>query len=818
MSIEKRGYFLFSLAIVAGLYGSVFAMDNEVIPSQKELSPNTLLLKTLDWVHIDDMTDSQKEKLSSSSCGAYIDPHRRDKDATIEMKAAPLLVYSEDSEAPSESSVTLRGDVQISQGNREIRADRAQVNNDTRQVSFQGNVQFREPGLLLVGDQANIDIDNRNVTMNNVTYVIHEASLRGTAKKLDRTDQGTIIINESSYSTCEPSDSSWQLVTKQIEIDQDSGWATVKNARLEVKDIPVFYFPYLKVPIDDRRSSGLLIPNVDINQKNGLDYTQPIYWNIAANYDAIVAPRYIQHRGVGLEADFRYLNNWSRTDFSTGFLPNDKGGNDSEKIDPITGQYRNQDEDRYMFKLNHVGGVNQPWSTFIDYNKVSDLDYVRDFGNLTIDETSRTHLQQTAHASYKTSHWNYRIGSQDFQVVTQGLKDQYSVLPYVSIEGYYRFDNNLVVDLNNQYAIFKHNDPNKVEGSRSRIDYGISWDKRWSWGYLRPKVQLKHLAYGLNDNHKSSINHNDTTPEITVPVYSFDTSIFLERSSNWWQGHTQTLEPRLFYVKSAYKDQSTLPDFDTREFTPSYDLLFEDTRFVGGDRISDDERLTIGFTTRFLDQESGQEKFRASIAQSIYYADRLVSLAIAPTTEELANMGRDKSLLAMELAARINSNWRFNSDIVYNDVDHHMEKGGLSLRYNDRKKRLFNLTYRYTSRIARAYDGQLINQDIKQANVSAFVPLSNNFNLVGRWNHDFTNQRELEVFAGFEYNNCCWRASLVARRWLDRNDELLFPEKDLKAKNGVVFKIEFKGLAGTGRRLDAMLKNGIYGYEHNEQF
>ena len=112
----------------------------------------------------------------------------------------------------------------------------------------------------------------------------------------------------------------------------------------------------------------------------------------------------------------------------------------------------------------------------------------------------------------------------------------------------------------------------------------------------------------------------------------------------------------------------------------------------------------------------------------------------------------------------------------------------------------------------------MINQDIKQATVSAFVPLYNNFNLVGRWNHDFTNQRELEVFAGFEYNNCCWRASLVARRWLVRNDELLFPEKDLKAKNGVVFKIEFKGLAGTGRRLDAMLKNGIYGYEHNEQF
>ena len=93
MSIEKRGYFLFPLTMVAGLYGSVFAMDNEVIPEQKEVSPNTALLKTLDWVHIEDMTESQKAEMSSSSCGAYIDPHRRDREATIEMEAALSLIH-----------------------------------------------------------------------------------------------------------------------------------------------------------------------------------------------------------------------------------------------------------------------------------------------------------------------------------------------------------------------------------------------------------------------------------------------------------------------------------------------------------------------------------------------------------------------------------------------------------------------------------------------------------------------------------------------------------------------------------------------------
>jgi LPS-assembly protein len=89
---------------------------------------------------------------------------------------------------------------------------------------------------------------------------------------------------------------------------------------------------------------------------------------------------------------------------------------------------------------------------------------------------------------------------------------------------------------------------------------------------------------------------------------------------------------------------------------------------------------------------------------------------------------------------------------------------------------------------------------------------------VGRWNHDFTNKRELELFAGFEYNSCCWRASLVARRWLDREDEILFPEEELKGKNGIFFQIQFKGLAGTGSRVDTMLNNGIYGYEPQENF
>ena len=170
----------------------------------------------------------------------------------------------------------------------------------------------------------------------------------------------------------------------------------------------------------------------------------------------------------------------------------------------------------------------------------------------------------------------------------------------------------------------------------------------------------------------------------------------------------------------------------------------------------------------------------------------------------------------MKFSGRMNKSWRFSSDIVYDSHDNELAKSSVALRYNDRQNRLLNVAYNSTRRAPRLFEGVPVRQDIKQADISAFVPLRGNFNLVGRWNHDFTNSRLQEAFAGFEYNSCCWRASLVARRSLSRKEEILLPEEDLKLVNGIFFQIQFKGLAGSNGRVDSMLKNGIYGYGSQE--
>ena len=789
-------------------------------PRQQPLNnpdePRVAKVRNLDWLHERDMSAQQKAMIDQNCCGGYVEPMRDYPDANLDPSEASIRLNANRTEALNEHVALLEGDVQISQGYRQIRSNKATVDQIARQVDLEGDVRFREPGILLMGDSAEIDIDSKEVEFESATYVLHENAVRGSADTLTRTQDGIIVINDSTYSTCAPDDNAWQLVTNEIAIDQNSGFATVKNAQLRVKGVPVFYIPYVKFPVDDRRSSGLLFPNIETGSENGFDFAQPIYWNIAPNYDATITPRYIQKRGASLATEFRHLNQWSYTEISGGYLINDKGGDDEDDIDPSTGQPRHLGEDRHLYQISHSGGINRPWSTFLDLNYASDEDYIRDLGNLSQADISQTHLQRRASLGYQTEHWNYRVKTQDYQVITRGLADQYSLEPEVSIDGYYRFDNSLVLELKNRYSIFDHSNPNLVTGSRNRLDYSLNWDKRWTWGYIKPQVNYKHISYSLDAGNNMTLA--DSSPSISAPVYSIDAGIFFERDFNWLTNFQQTLEPRLFYVKSDFKDQSALPDFDTSAFTPSYNQLFSDTRFSGGDRIADNDRLTVGLTSRFINKTTGQERFRISIAQSIFYKDRRVTIMQNNSANEISELTRNQSPLAIELAARFTSNWHFTGDLIYDDRDNEVDKASVGMRYNDNQSRLFNLTYRHNRQLARIFDSTDIDQDIEQVDMSAFVPTGNNFNWIGRWNYDFTNKRELETFAGFEYNNCCWRASLVLRRWLDRQDEILLPEQNLKTNSGIFFQIQFKGLASVNSRVDTMLKNGIYGYEPLENF
>ena len=123
---------------------------------------------------------------------------------------------------------------------------------------------------------------------------------------------------------------------------------------------------------------------------------------------------------------------------------------------------------------------------------------------------------------------------------------------------------------------------------------------------------------------------------------SLDGGLIFERQTSFFgQSMTQTLEPRVYYLFSQYEEQIFQPDFDTAELTFSYGQLFRDTRFSGNDRLDDANQLSVGVTSRYFDNETGEEKLSASLGQIYYFRDREVRLnafdpVLAENTSPLA--------------------------------------------------------------------------------------------------------------------------------------------------------------------------------------
>ena len=798
------------LATAVFLFASATWGESTVDPSQVK--------RDLDWTDRQEMDAEQQAKIPRFCCGAFLEPQSEGKESAQDPSEAPLRVSALSTETGKGSAAILRGDVSISQGFRQITSDLALIDQENRQINLSGNVRFREPNMLLAGDDALLNLDSQEIKLKNVDYVLHEAGVRGSADLLRRQANGLIIIEDATYTSCEPGLNTWQLKTNEIKLDQTSGFATIKNARLDVAGLPIFYFPYGKFPISDRRSSGLLFPSISNDDTNGVDLSLPIYLNLAANYDVTLTPRYLQNRGTALEAKFRHLSRWSHTEISAGYLGNDKGGNRTDDLLDPGEPLPNQGDDRYIARLQHSGNFSKAWSSYLDINEVSDKAYFFDFGSLSDEEINPTYLRRIGKLGYQTDHWKFTLEAQDYQSITYGIESPYQLKSRLSVEGNYHLSNDVTIGIDSQQSEFSHHSDSLVSGGRTRLNYNIGLDKRSDWGYIKPKIGLQHLTYQLNnfvlDPENSAIDPL-LDPEVTAPFVSLDAGLRFEKLNGLFSRYKQTLEPRLFYIHSKYRNQNHLPDFDTQEMMPSFSRLFSADRFTGGDRISDDHRLTLGLSTSYINKKTGQEKLRASIAQAVYFDKRKVTLlqTVSPSTD----LEREKSDIAFELSFRINNKWRINNEAIYNNSQKKMEKGAANLYYRNHENKILNIGYRYSLPEATTITPDAEAEKIDQLELSFSLPMGRNFNWLGRWHHDFSNNRELELFTGFEYNNCCWRAGLIVRRWLDNRYEDASPEL-LTPKNGIFLQVQLRGLAGTGSRVGSILKKGIYGYEPMEKF
>ncbi|MBS9404718.1 LPS-assembly protein LptD [Halomonas sp. TRM85114] len=757
--------------------------------------------------------------------GRYVTPGYRLPAPADERVAseADSADYGEDGET------LLAGEVVLRRGDAQLEAPRIRVPGTRETVFAEGPLALRDRGILVRGQSAELSLNSDAASIDSAHYVAHEQRLRGDAQRLARLEDGRYRLTEASFTTCDPGNNTWRLVGNDILLDRETGVGTARHARLEVAKVPVFYWPWLRFPIDERRQSGFLWPVLGISL-DSVDYTQPFYWNIAPNRDATITPRWISERGLLLGGEYRYLYEEDAGQIEGAYLASDDGGPDDNRYDE---PQRFEGEDRWYVDYRHAGRFDARTRYRLRYGAASDGRYFDDFGT-TFGEQETSNLPRLAQIDHRGDVWQLQARAQGFQRLEDPLLDRekpFYRLPSLTANARWSQDSGFYQQWRSNLTYFWRDvdeaalpnnerfDRESAVGTRLHLSPATGWRFDETWGHLEPRVEWLATAYDLDYGNRDT--DRDTTLNRSVPVSSIDAGLAFERELDLGErSYRQTLEPRVNYAYVPARDQSEFPVFDTAEQPFSWNQLWSPYRFSGSDRVGDLNRLSLGVDSRLLEDASGRQRLALGIGQAIYFEDRNIDMAGDPDTlppenrdEDFYRATRDRSPIVTRLDWQVTDHWRSRWQWLYDDDRERTESTSLAVQYRADAGHVLNLGYRWQ---LEGFDPGLQDEDVltynrEEYDLSFAWKASRQVDLIGRVLYDNTNDRALEQLAGVQWNDCCYGLQVVWREWVDDRDTANTIEDDF-VDRGVFLRFVFKGLGGVGGEADSYFEQAIPGY------
>ncbi len=693
---------------------------------------------------------------------------------------------------------TATGEVKIYKDDKTLYAESIQYNQDTMDTKSIGGVRLVVGKDILKGDEININLKTGIGTIINGTIFIEKTHFFIRGDRIRKTGESSYIINNGSITTCDGDLPPWRITGKEVDITLEK-YGIVRHAALWTKSIPIFYVPYMIIPINTKRQSGLLPPQMGYSSRNGIEFIQPCYWAINQAFDATFYYHHIQNRGEKLGAEYRY----AFSDFSKGTLMIDSF--DDRKVDDGTGdssqkwgysddRFLRKNSDRYWFRMKLDQELPFNFTSKLDLDIVSDQDYLNEFSS------SYTGYDTTK--KYFDSEFGRDIDDQNDFVRENSLNinkiwSQYSLntellwydnvinrrqsetdstlqqLPVITFNALKQsvFKNLLFADMNSEYSNFYRKDG--ITGQRvdvlPRIYLPMHYKNYFTFepsaGFRQTLWYLNRTEDDLSEETVDNYQHREIY-DLNVDLSTDLFNVFLIKGQSTHK-IKHTLIPRLEYSYIPDVDQTEYPDFDdTDRIEPENLMTFSLTNLLisktqGANGSSPDTPVKNSDELSALDSYNQFLWFKIEQSYDFLKENEPGEKPFYPLYAELNLTPVDLLSLHAE------TEWDHDSGdfTTFNTYG----------KITDSREDLLMIEYRYTRS-----KNQSIYMDFNGV-------ITNDISLSGSYERNLETGKDIEKKLGCLYNAQCWSC------------ELFYKDKEDDQRIG--FMVNLKGLAEIGSGL-----------------
>ena len=701
-------------------------------------------------------------------------------------REAPVFLQGDRVSGRADLETVVEGDAVMRKADTVIHADRLEYYQPNDEARASGHVRINRAGNVYEGPLVELKVESFEGFFQQPSYHFAQNGAHGEASRADFLDESHTVVYDASYTTCRrlPGPSwmpDWVLRAASISLDNDEEVGVASGAYLSFKGVPILPVPAISFPLTEKRKSGLLPLTAGIDNISGSTLALPYYWNIAPNRDATITPTLMTSRGVEVGAIYRYLEPGYSGRVFADSMPADK--------------LRNLD--RWGFAWTHNGTFNSglpnvnPVALALNINRVSDDNYWRDFSSSEALLTQRL-LPGDALASWSSGPVSGTVHMLKWQVlqdVDSPITPPYDRVPQLTAHLGQSNVRGFDWSLDGDFTQFEADRALTGQPNAQRTFALAQISRPWlaPEGFFTPKLQLHATAYQFD----ARLADGSQSASSVVPTFSLDSGLVFERNSSLFgREFVQTLEPRAFYVYTPYRNQSMLPNYDTGAADFNFASIYLENAFVGHDKISDNNLLTMGLTTRFLDPDTGNQYARFGIAQRLRFDPQQVTIN---TGTNPAESGLSDVLLGAEV--NLNERWTLESTTQYNPLTDQSVRATVGGRFNPGNYRVVNAAYRFQRNVSEQIDvswqwpindlwgdkGQELGRGRGQGDGRYYA--------LGRLNYSLDQSALVDTLLGVEYDAGCWLARMVLARTQTSTSS---------AVQRLIFQLEFVGFTRIG--------------------
>ncbi|MDL2329581.1 LPS assembly protein LptD [Desulfosarcina sp. OttesenSCG-928-A07] len=516
------------------------------------------------------------------------------------------------------------GNVIIEKQAARLVADRVSFNQQNMTAVAIGNVIMMVGEDLLTGDRMELDMARETGVLNDGGLFFKDTHFYIKGQGIEKVGKATYQAKKGAITTCDGDDPAWTITGRDIKITVE-GYGTARHAMFKVRDVLVFYAPYLIFPVKTKRQTGLLMPEIGFSDRKGFAWEQPLFWAINDSSDATFTVHHMVERGTKVGAEYRY----ALTDRSFGAIMadgmidrrTDDGTDNTKKWGYQDDAYTRTNTDRYWLraKLDHElpGGV----MAKLDLDMVSDQDYLEEF------RSGRSGFYRTE--SYFLDRFGRELDTYDENIRTNQLNlnklwnhfslngtvtwndnvlkrrwadddDTLQQLPTFLFSGTKQslFGTGLFWDLSSEYTYFYREDGER--GHRTDILPRVYLPLRWkNFLSLEPSMGVRQTTWIMDQWDNDEV---DKTSTRQLFDFKLDLSTELAKVIDFPIGTVDrirhTIKPQVIYEFIPDEDQSDLP------------------YFTEIDRIEKTNQITYALTNTFTSRSASSPAADAGPASS----------------------------------------------------------------------------------------------------------------------------------------------------------------------------------------------------------